>query len=252
MPNPNEPDKTKEAVNPEVEQLRKQLEEERKIREQVLSNPQMKMALQAIRDGKELTVKEKEALEEKKPVSMKDRFSKKDAPIDPDKLNEMSMSEAIGTLSDVIEDYIEQRLKESIEQVARPLDDRFKQLQANQDNLSKALIEQAKRTGATIMQKTYQDFDAYQEEAFKAVEQYGMSLEDAYVFVKAKKSANIPPKDELDTERPSIIPSRGGFESSREERTGEHHKRAAMSSRRLRSLTADAVQNVLSRRRSQQ
>lgn len=234
-----------EQVTAKLSGLEKQLAEEKRLREQILNDPDMRAVLEAKKSGKPIKFASEEAAPVIEKKSLRDEFGLKPEAANRDDFNKMSNAELLEILSDSVETYVGSAIEEAVAKSSNVLGNQFKTLQDNQNKLAQALIEQAKRTGADMMSKQYQDFNTYQEDAMKLVETHGLTLEDAYILAKSKKAASVPPVNEITSERPSIPASRRPFaRTSEDEQRGE---RVISTSRRFKDLVSSAAENALNR-----
>lgn len=235
----------KNPLQDKIEEMTRQLDNEKKLREQILSDPDMKAVLEAKRAGKPIKVAEvsNEPKIEKK--SLKDEFGLNPEPAKRDDFNRMSNAELLDILTDSVETYVSASIDDAIQRSSSVIGGQFKNLQDNQNKLAQALVEQAKRTGAESMSKMHDDFQNYQEDVYKLVEHNGLTIEDAYILAKSKKAASVPPANELSSERPTTPASRRPFAVTRQE--GESRERAGSTTKRFRDLVTGAAENVMQR-----
>lgn len=206
----SEEQKTQEPS--ELDQLKQQLEEERKIRESVMQDPDFVNLLKAKQEGKKVKLgfgDDEEPEQKPQKVSMKDKFGLNEAkPKTLDDIDRLSNSKLLDILSDTVEEYVQMAIEETVTTAEKNLGARFESLESTQEKIKNAIIQQAQQTGAAALSNKYSDFNQYAEAAFKYAQTSNLPLEDAYLLVKAKQRGNMPPADETETERPLIAPTR--------------------------------------------
>ncbi len=216
MPRPEEKPQSEQKETPqsdqsELTQVKQQLEEERKIRESVMQDPDFVALLKAKQEGKKVKLgfADDEVVEDKPKPSMKDKFGLNEAkPKTLDDLDRLSNSKLLDILSDTVEEYVQTTIESTVKNAEKALGKRFEVLESTQDKIKNAIIQQAQQTGAAALGSKYPDFSQYANDAFKCAQISNLSLEDAYLLVKAKQRGNTPPADETETERPLIAPTR--------------------------------------------
>jgi len=249
MPEPKKEDLTpREAeLQKQLDASKKQLQDEAQLREQVLADETIMAVLKAKKDGKEIEVVEKQP--EEKPSLRREIQGEPDLKPSWGNLDQMSNSEMLNVLIPAVEELVNktssQTRKESEVLVGKRLD----MIESNQGKLHKALIAQAAATGISTMRNTHPDFEDFSEDAFKVMEKTGLSLEDAYLLVKAKEGTRIPARENVETERPSSpIVSRPRKRESR--RSEEDYPRRTSGTRSFRDIVGSALDKRFSEGRS--
>lgn len=109
-------------------------------------------------------------------------------------------------LIDVLTTAVDAALKANAERVKNDI---FKSLSLDREKLT-ALEQATMRVVASLglaeTRKQFPDFDSYKQDIVKILEAYPqMSYEDAYLLAKSKKAGAMPPKSQIETEKPAIF-----------------------------------------------
>jgi len=190
----------------------------------VLSDPDFAALLRAKQEGKPVKIGtvDDEPKEPVKKKSMKDMFGISDSrAATPEDLDHLPNSKLMDILADSIEDYVSTALKTTVTEASKNIDARFKEFESTQEKIKAAIIDQARNTGAQVMSTKYPDFNNYAQEAFKTAQTSNLSLEDAYLLIKAKKRGLAPDISETEYERPTAVPTRMRDIASRRSAEGD-------------------------------
>jgi len=235
---------TPEELQAQVEKLQAQLQEEQKIRSDVLADPDFASLLKAKQSNKSVKIVSEDELEkapEKK--SLKDAFGlnpQKQTATSVEDLDRLPNSKLMDILADSIEDYVSSALSGTLDSATKVLDKRFAVIEDTQNKIKNAIIEQAKTTSSATMASRYPDFNQYAEEAFKVSQTTALNLEDAYLLVKAKKRGLAPEVSEVETERPATVPTRMRNRQPAENNPTETPERPASNHRGFRMALSSA------------
>ncbi len=122
-----------------------------------------------------------------------------------DKLEDLSNKEVLEIVADAFDTAIDANTKIAVSEMSKPLDD----INSKLNNLQKYLLQKEAATGVEAAKAKFGDFDDYKEGVSKVLEMYpGIAIEDAYVLAKADKAKDVPPKGEMESEKPISLATR--------------------------------------------
>ncbi len=227
----------------QVKKLQEQLKTESTLREKVLDDNAIREVLQARKDGKEISVVLKEA-QQPAPTLREKLVGKPKADQSKSQIDLMSNAELIDIIVPAVEETITSAVKGARDDATHVVETRLGTIESNQGKLHDALLKQAAASGVMTMRSQYGDFDKFSQDALTEMKNTGLSLEDAYLLVKARAGSTVPERSQVDTERPSSA----HVSKPRNENSQREPARPRSSVRNFRSIVQEGVDNVLRER----
>jgi hypothetical protein len=195
-----------EKLQKTVEELTAQLQAEQKIKQDVLSDPDMRKVLEAKQKGEQLSIQVGQQPTNQEP-SLKDKLGIVGEEKTAEDINSLDNAGILNLVIDAIEEYVPSRIGDALSDIDTQVDAKLTGVVKTQEEIKNAIVTQAKNTSSMQMGSKYPDFMDYANDAWKLVQTKGLSLEDAYLLTKSKYVAENPGAD-INTERPQIPSSR--------------------------------------------
>ena len=121
-----------------------------------------------------------------------------------DETGDLSQKELISVIADAVSKASDANSKLIMNQV----EDRVKETGGEISKLQSVMIDLLGSMSVQQARSAHKDFDDYQVEAAKILQKtQGLSPEDAYLLAKAQKASTVPDKKQVESERPTSIPS---------------------------------------------
>jgi hypothetical protein len=120
-------------------------------------------------------------------------------------VNQLTNEELLNVMVPAVEELVTSAVNDAVQSNTKKFDATIDQLAIGQNKLRNAMINQAAATGVMTMRGNFPDFDQYKEDVLKVMGQSGLSIEDAYLLVKAKVGSTVPPERGTHGERPSTV-----------------------------------------------
>ncbi len=109
-------------------------------------------------------------------------------------------------LIDVLTTAVDAALKANAERVKSDISKSLSLDREKLTALEQATMRVVASLGLAETRKQFPDFDSYKQDIVKILEAYPqMSYEDAYLLAKSKKAGAMPPKSQIETEKPAIF-----------------------------------------------
>lgn len=241
---------TAEELMAQNKLLQEKLQEQESIRQAILADPNMLQLLKLTAEGKKVKISE-ETMESQtqRPTKMFSKKSKDGQELQD--VNQLSNKEMLELIGESFEEFIDGKLTATLEPVAKKLSDQIASVADGTTKIKQALVAQALATGTANLQKQYPDFSQYSAEVNKVAMQTGLSQEDAYLLLKARKMKDVPPAEMIETERPFTIPVRSRANDAGSNADGEDGGKQTVQPRGVtgfKDILARGVNKAMSRR----
>ncbi len=113
--------------------------------------------------------------------------------------NDLTNNELLEVISGAFNSTLDARMKS----VDSGFNSKLKSIVESGDATKKAVLSMIAKTNVDRTISGHADFDQFREATKSEMTRYpGIDIEDAYILAKAKEVAKLPPKTELETERP--------------------------------------------------
>jgi len=182
----------------QVEQLRQAAEVER-------------LSRQKIQEAEAQAAAEKEAKELEEAMDLRNAFDDNSG-TKPDDVEDLTNRELINIIIDASSKSSDARSK----QTAKIIEDRMKETNEKLVNTQRAIMQVLARIGIQEAKAKFPDFDKYREDISKEMSKYpNLDIEDAIILVKGRAAMTVPPKKQVESERPNMsIPQRETSETT--------------------------------------
>ena len=169
--------------------------------------------------------------------------------VENDKYEQLTNKEMIDIIAKAVETSMDARSKQS----NQILESRVGDLSGQITKTQKAIMQVATTIDVKDTRAEHKDFDEYQKDAAIIMQDTpGISVKDAYLLAKARKVQNVPPKEELDRERPDTSVSRSTVDNSVPNERRTERKESASSRKTgvagIRDIINAGIDTVQSRR----
>jgi len=206
----NQLEKKPEETNLAVAQLKNQIEQQK---DQLAVLQQQLTQRGADEQKKAQEEAAKKADEEAQRLADEADIKKALGVVDQDKIESLTNRELINVVTEVIEKVV--TAKDT--QVQQQLDSKILELNDGIKVTQNAVMKMATAIDVKETRGNYSDFDEYQKEAAIIMQETpGMSVRNAYLLAKAQVLEKIPPKENLDRERPGTSISRSHIDRAAE------------------------------------
>ena len=236
-----------EPENPAMVEIQKQLEEQkaqtRILQQQLEQNRKIEFdkvnETKAAKDAEEAAKLAEEA-DLKQTLNM----------LEGDKYDQLTNKEIIDVIATAVEGSLDARGKQFNQILEARVGDLAKQI----TNTQKAIMQVATTIDVKEVKSVHKDFDTYQKDAAIIMQDNpGISVERAYLLAKAEAAAKVPPKEELDRERPDTSVSRSSIDNSVNVIERNDRRKSSASERKtgiagIRSIIDAGIDTVQARR----
>ena len=163
-------------------------------------------------------------------------------------IDDLTPSELLSIVGDAFEQAIDAKATLAIQSG----DEKVSQLHDKLTKIENYLISKEASEGVRSARSKFKDFDDYKEDISKLFEQYpGISPTDAYVLAKSRKAGDVPPKSQMDSERPDNAVTRTEQFSTVKRNVDSSNDDSAVKTRRqLRELISSGVEKAIAARSS--
>jgi len=238
-----------EQNSPAVQELQKQLEEMQKNYQALQTQLKQQSEVETKKQQEERAKKEAEEAAKlaedadlKRILSMNDR---------DDGLESLSNKELINVVADSIEKALDARQK----QLNQILNNQVQDLSTEISKTQKAIMQVATNIDVRDVRGKYTDFDKYQKAAAEIMQDNPtLSVEQAYKLAKADDYTDVPPKQQLDRERPDTTIRRSPVDRTAESEEGLERVRQSASEGRksgipgVRDIINAGLDKIMSQR----
>jgi len=160
-------------------------------------------------------------------------------------LDDLSNKEILDVVADAFDKAIEARTKIAIDAASKSnknIDDKLTRLE-------QYLLGKEARDGIDEARKKFNDFDDYREDISKVFKAYpGILPEDAYIIAKGRKSADVPPQKNMESEKPISLGTRAEQAEERYEKREKKEDEVKMNKRQFRQLLMESAEKIIGNR----
>jgi len=186
--------------------------------------------------------KEQELLKLQQEADIKKAFSE-NKEVD---LDELTNKEILDIVADAFDKSIEARTKIAIEAASKE----NKGIEDKLTRLEQYLLKKEAKEGIDGARRKFNDFDNYKDDIAKVFETYpGILPEDAYIIAKGRKSANVPPQKEIESEKPMSLGTRADNAQKRFEERMKKEDSGRLNKRQFRQMLLESAEKVISSRK---
>jgi len=234
-----------------MEKTQEQLEQEQKEQEQSQKEQELLMEIENLR--KQVTTqetnkqseieqqKEQELIKLQQEADIKKAFSE-NKEID---LDELTNKEILDIVADAFDKSIEARTKIAIEAASKG----NKGIEDKLTRLEQYLLKKEAKDGIDGARRKFRDFDDYKDDIAKVFEIYpGILPEDAYIIAKGRKSANVPPQKEVESEKPMSLGTRADNAQKRFDERMKKDDSVKLNKRQFRQMLMESAEKVIGSR----
>lgn len=216
------PDEKKKSESEELSQKEQELQAQLQQAKQDLEQVQNKL-----KEKDQLEKEAQEKAEADKLAAESDirELMKAETGVEDDKaekINQLTNVQVLDVVSNAFETAIEGKAQLAMKEFGKQLvkvDERV-------DKIQNAVMQQVAVAGINAARGKFKDFDDYREDISKVLNQYpGIDIQDAYLLAKSHKAGDIPPKDQIDSEKPDVTMTRSRRSESTDESTGKKGER---------------------------
>ena len=238
-----------EQNSPVVQELQKQLEELKQQNEALQQQFKTQSNAELKKQQEEQAKKNaEEAAKLAEDADLKRILSMTDRDIGIDSLNNRE-------LLDVVAESIEKALDARQKQQNKVLNNQVQDLAAEISKTQKAIMQVATNIDVRDVRGKYTDFDKYQKAAAEIMQDNPtLSVEQAYKLAKADDYTDVPPKQQLDRERPDTTIRRSPVDRAAESEEGLERVRQSASEGRksgipgVRDIINAGLDKIMSQR----
>ncbi len=239
--------KQEQELSPAVTELQKRLDEletQNKILQQQLE--QKKQA----EENEALLIRQRQADEEAAKLEEEADLKNVLKTFEADKYDTLTNKEIIDVMAQTVDTALTARQK----QLNQVLENRIGDLASEISKTQKAIMNVATTIDIRDVKSKHEDFDNYQKEAAIIMQDTpGISVERAYLLAKAEAAAKVPPKKELDREKPDTTVTRSAADRTAEVEERRERQRTSASERKVgiagvRDIIDAGIEKILSQR----
>ena len=158
--------------------------------------------------------------------------------------SELETEDILNIVSDAFETSMDAKLKLVLAEMSNPMT----QLNGKVDDIQKYLIQAEAQQGVQDARNKYPDYDEFKEEMDKIWVQYpGISTDHAYILAKGQKSAELPSRDIVASEKPISLATR---QANAQTKYDKKENKGGLGPRGFKALLDEKASMVISQRRT--